>query len=94
MLLDNFTSAMLSHLIPHTTLTRSWPLGVFVGFKHHRKVCIFGAVLLYDETSDSFCWLFEAFLEAHRQKKAVTIITDQDASDGECTKRCYARSIS
>ncbi|KAL9275418.1 FAR1-RELATED SEQUENCE 5-like protein [Drosera capensis] len=41
------------------------PLGVFVGFNHHRQVVIFGAALLYDETAESFQWLFETFLEAH-----------------------------
>jgi hypothetical protein len=39
---------------------------------------IFGAALLYDETEYSFKWLFEAFLEAHKQKHSRTIYTDQD----------------
>ncbi|XP_073059672.1 protein FAR1-RELATED SEQUENCE 5-like [Primulina eburnea] len=47
-------------------------------FNHHRGAVIFGAVLLYDETATSFKWLFETFLEAHKQKKPLTIFTDQD----------------
>ena len=27
------------------------PLGVFTGFNHHRGLIVFGAVLLYDETT-------------------------------------------
>lgn len=33
---------------------------------------------MYDETAESFKWLFETFLEAHKQKKPQTIFTDQD----------------
>ncbi|XP_043717844.1 protein FAR1-RELATED SEQUENCE 5-like [Telopea speciosissima] len=56
------------------------PFGIFVGFNHHRGAIIFGAALLYDETVESFKWLFEAFAEAHGQKKPITIFTDQDAA--------------
>ncbi|XP_058726869.1 protein FAR1-RELATED SEQUENCE 5-like [Vicia villosa] len=54
------------------------PLAVFSGFNHHRKVVIFGAALLYDETIESYKWLFETFLEAHKQKMPQTVFTDQD----------------
>ncbi|XP_058760096.1 protein FAR1-RELATED SEQUENCE 5-like [Vicia villosa] len=54
------------------------PLAVFLGFNHHRKAVIFGAALLYDETAESYKWLFETFLEAHKQKKPQTVFTDQD----------------
>ncbi|XP_073130776.1 protein FAR1-RELATED SEQUENCE 5-like [Henckelia pumila] len=47
-------------------------------FNHHRGSVIFGAALLYDETASSFEWLFKTFLEAHKQKKPLTIFTDQD----------------
>ncbi|KAK4608137.1 hypothetical protein RGQ29_001804 [Quercus rubra] len=54
------------------------PLAMFVGFNHHRESTIFGAALLYDETIDTFQWLFEAFFEAMSGKKPNTIFTDQD----------------
>ncbi|KAL5158812.1 Protein FAR1-RELATED SEQUENCE 5 [Glycine soja] len=54
------------------------PLGVFAGFNHHREIVIFGEALLYDETTDSFIWLFETFLATHKQKKPSRIFTDQD----------------
>ncbi|XP_058196881.1 protein FAR-RED IMPAIRED RESPONSE 1-like [Rhododendron vialii] len=41
---------------------------------------IFGAALLYDETADSFEWLFKTFLHAMSGKKPTTIFTDQDAA--------------
>ena len=30
------------------------PLGVFTGFNHHKGLMVFEAVLLYDETAESF----------------------------------------
>ena len=56
----------------------SRPFGVFVGFNHFRETVIFGAALMYDETFESFKWLFEAFLKAHSGQKPKTIYTDQD----------------
>jgi zinc finger SWIM domain-containing protein 3 len=46
------------------------PLGVFVGLNNHRQTVIFGATLLYDETTPSFQWLFETFFKAMSEKKA------------------------
>ncbi|KAM3760557.1 hypothetical protein ACB098_01G202800 [Castanea mollissima] len=40
------------------------PLGVFLGLNHHRETIVFGGALLYDETIESFVWLFETFLKA------------------------------
>ncbi|KAK8937246.1 Protein FAR1-RELATED SEQUENCE 5 [Platanthera zijinensis] len=56
------------------------PFRVFAGFNQFRGIIIFGAALLYDETIDSFLWLFETFLEAHNLKKPKTMFTDQDAA--------------
>jgi zinc finger SWIM domain-containing protein 3 len=56
------------------------PLVVFTGFNHHRGVVIFGAALLYDETVESYKWLFESFLGAHEGKKPRSIFTNQDAA--------------
>ncbi|GAA0140732.1 hypothetical protein LIER_02029 [Lithospermum erythrorhizon] len=37
------------------------PLAAFIGFNHHRQICIFGAALLFNETADTFRWLFQTF---------------------------------
>ncbi|PAN28737.2 hypothetical protein PAHAL_5G172900 [Panicum hallii] len=44
---------------------------------------VFGAVLLYDETFESFKWLFETFLKAHNGKQPKIIYTDQDFAMGK-----------
>ncbi|XP_038678980.1 protein FAR1-RELATED SEQUENCE 5-like [Tripterygium wilfordii] len=56
------------------------PLGAFVGFNHHKQMVIFDGALMYDETSNSFAWLFETFLKAHGGKRPQTVFTDQDAA--------------
>ncbi|XP_058095713.1 protein FAR1-RELATED SEQUENCE 5-like [Magnolia sinica] len=54
------------------------PFAPFLGVNHHRQTIIFGAALLYDETMDSFRWLFKTFCDAMSGKKPQTILTDQD----------------
>jgi zinc finger SWIM domain-containing protein 3 len=68
------------------------PFGVFVGFNHFRETVIFGASLLYDETFDSFKWLFEAFLSVHNEKQPRTIFTDQDSAMGKAIDRVFSES--
>ncbi|XP_042465581.1 protein FAR1-RELATED SEQUENCE 5-like [Zingiber officinale] len=55
------------------------PIALFVGVNHHKQSIIFGAALLYDETSLTFEWLFDTFTKAMCEKKPITIRTDQDA---------------
>ncbi|WVZ83756.1 hypothetical protein U9M48_030861 [Paspalum notatum var. saurae] len=68
------------------TNKESRPFGVFVGFNHFRKTIVFGAVLMYDETFESFKWLFETFLKAHNGKQPKTIYTDQDSAMEKAVK--------
>ncbi|XP_028070707.1 protein FAR1-RELATED SEQUENCE 5-like [Camellia sinensis] len=56
------------------------PFGSFVGFNHHRETVLFGAALMYDETAESFTWLFQIFLEAMSNKALKTIVIDQDVA--------------
>ncbi|XP_056691911.1 protein FAR1-RELATED SEQUENCE 5-like [Spinacia oleracea] len=58
-------------------------LGVFVDFNHFRETTVFGAALLYDETAESFKWLFETFLATHGNKHPKTMFTDQDIAMGK-----------
>lgn len=53
------------------------PFAPFLGVNHHKQTVIFGAALLYDESVESFKWLFETFRIAMRGKQPKTIITDQ-----------------
>ena len=53
---------------------------MFVGVNHHKQTIIFGVALLYDETSETFMWLFDSFQKAMFGKKSQTILIDQDAA--------------
>ena len=68
------------------------PFGVFLGLNQFRETIIFGAALLFDETSDSFKWLFETFLAAHNGRQPRTIYTDQDAAMGKAIKEVFTES--
>lgn len=50
----------------------------FVGVDHHWKNVLFGCAFLLDESTDSFSWLFETFLESMGSKQPKTIFTDED----------------
>ena len=39
------------------------PFAPIIGLNHHQETIIFGFVLSYDETVESFEWLFEIFLK-------------------------------
>ena len=74
------------------TNKESRPFGVFVGFHHFRETVVFGAALLYDETFESFKWLFETFLKAHSGKQPRTFYTDQDAAMGKTVAEVFAEA--
>ncbi|KAF7839313.1 protein FAR1-RELATED SEQUENCE 5-like isoform X2 [Senna tora] len=71
---------MVSFDTTYRTNKKSQPFAPFLGFNHHRQTVIFGATLLYDDTSESFEWLFKTFLKAMCEKKPKTIFTDQDTA--------------
>lgn len=50
------------------------PFALFVGVNHHRQTILFGAELMYDETTEAFQWVFKAFLEAMSEKEPKTIL--------------------
>ncbi|KAM3270589.1 hypothetical protein P3S67_028791 [Capsicum chacoense] len=54
------------------------PLALFVGLNNHREIVIFGVALLYEESTESFEWLFSAFFKIMSVDKPQTIFTDQD----------------
>lgn len=52
------------------------PFAPLLGVNHHKQTVIFGATLLYDESVESFKWLFETFKIAMRGKQPKTIVSD------------------
>ena len=57
------------------------PFAPFIEVNHHKQTfCSIHADLLYDETIESFKWLFKTFLSAMSGKQPKTILTDQSAA--------------
>jgi zinc finger SWIM domain-containing protein 3 len=74
---------MPSHLTPHFKPTSSKCLfAPILGTNHYKQTIIFGAALIFNETIESFVWLFETFLTTMSMsgKHPSTIFTDQDAA--------------
>ncbi|XP_020586290.1 protein FAR1-RELATED SEQUENCE 5-like [Phalaenopsis equestris] len=63
--------------MPYKTNVYDKPLALFIGVNHHKQAVIFGSAFLYDETTESFKWLFETFQTAMAGKQPKTIFTDQ-----------------
>lgn len=68
------------------------PFAPFVGTNHHKKTIVFGAALLYDESSESFLWLFQTFLMAMSGKQPTTIFTDQSAEMSKSIRLVFPNS--
>lgn len=56
------------------------PLLLFTGVNHHNQLIIFGSALIYDDSAQSFRWLFETFKSAMSGKQPKTVLTDQSAA--------------
>ncbi|XP_048527739.1 protein FAR1-RELATED SEQUENCE 5-like [Triticum urartu] len=69
------------------------PFSPFVGVNHHKQTVVFGAALLYDETSETFEWLFETFKRAMSGKEPKTILTDQCAAIISAINKVFTNSI-
>ncbi|XP_038711714.1 protein FAR1-RELATED SEQUENCE 5-like [Tripterygium wilfordii] len=61
----------------------------FVGVNHHWKNVFFGCAFLLDETTSSFIWLFESFLESMGNKAPKTIFTDQDQAMSNAIEKVF-----
>ncbi|RWR82329.1 protein FAR1-RELATED SEQUENCE 5-like protein [Cinnamomum micranthum f. kanehirae] len=53
------------------------PFAPFIGVNHQKQAIIFGVAFLYDETVESYKWLFKTFCDAMSGRKPKTIFTDQ-----------------
>ncbi|XP_062115212.1 protein FAR1-RELATED SEQUENCE 5-like [Humulus lupulus] len=52
------------------------PLVILLGSNNHDKTCVFGAALLDNETSTTYDWVLERFLECMGGKMPSVVLTD------------------
>ncbi|XP_058741440.1 protein FAR-RED ELONGATED HYPOCOTYL 3-like [Vicia villosa] len=57
------------------------------GCKHHSQTVVFGATLVSNETTDTYKWLLECFLECMNDKYPEVVVTDVDKAIREAIKQ-------
>ncbi|XP_020231066.1 protein FAR1-RELATED SEQUENCE 5 [Cajanus cajan] len=65
------------------------PLVIFSGKNHHGQTVIFGASLISDETTDTYKWVLEAFLEAMSLQQPKGVVTDGDGAMREAIRQVF-----
>ncbi|KAF3674233.1 hypothetical protein FXO37_06490 [Capsicum annuum] len=69
---------VVSFYTPYRTNKEYRPLALFVGLNNHSEMIIFGAAVLYEESTESFDCFFNAFFRIMSIDKPQTFMTDQD----------------
>ncbi|KAE8685821.1 hypothetical protein F3Y22_tig00111092pilonHSYRG00106 [Hibiscus syriacus] len=54
------------------------PIMPIVGVNHHHNTIVFATAIIADETSQSFKWVLQNFLEAMMNKLPISVVTDGD----------------
>jgi hypothetical protein len=65
------------------------PLVVFSGVNHHNQSIVFCGAIVYDETEETYVWLFEQFLAAMGGKSPTSVITDGDLAMRNAIRRVF-----
>ncbi|XP_074292991.1 protein FAR1-RELATED SEQUENCE 5-like [Silene latifolia] len=61
----------------------------FTGINHHKKNVVFGCAFLFDETIETFVWLFKNFLQAMGNRHPTTIFNDQSQAMANAIKEVF-----
>ncbi|KAE8688994.1 hypothetical protein F3Y22_tig00110945pilonHSYRG00100 [Hibiscus syriacus] len=56
------------------------PIMPIVGVNHHHNTIVFSTAIIADETSQSFEWVLQNFLEAMMNKSPISVVTDGDSA--------------
>ncbi|XP_058746642.1 protein FAR1-RELATED SEQUENCE 5-like [Vicia villosa] len=67
----------------------NYPLVIFSGCNHHSQTVIFGVALVSDETTETYKWLLECFLECMENKYPEAVVTDGDGAMRESIKQVF-----
>ncbi|KAL3500607.1 hypothetical protein ACH5RR_039700 [Cinchona calisaya] len=68
------------------------PFIIVTGVNNHDQTIVFGCALLRDETTETYVWLLETFLEAMNHKPPVSVITDGDKAIDEAIVKTFPTS--
>jgi hypothetical protein len=65
----------------------------FVSITGHANTCLFACAFMQDQTTSTFTWVFEQFLESVGGKHPKTIITDQDKAMRAAIDQVFPNTI-
>ncbi|PIN03463.1 hypothetical protein CDL12_24006 [Handroanthus impetiginosus] len=63
----------------YRSITYGMILGMWFGIDNHGRPIFFGCTLLQDETSKSFLWALQVFVQFMRGRRPQTVVTDMDS---------------
>ncbi|KAE8704250.1 hypothetical protein F3Y22_tig00110458pilonHSYRG00320 [Hibiscus syriacus] len=71
------------------------PIMPIVGVNHHHNTIVFATAIIADETSQSFEWVLQNYLEAMMNKSPISVVTDGDRAMQRAIKSVipYAKHI-
>lgn len=64
----------------------------FVGVNHHWKNMLFGCAFLLDESTHSYVWLFESFLESMGNTQPKTIFTNENEAMSKAIETVFTKT--
>ena len=66
---------------------------ILVGVNHHFRTNVFGVALLADETTSTFIWVLEQFLDCMERKHPKVIVTDGDNAMRSAISQVFPSSL-
>ena len=77
-----------------TYLTNTYQISFypFIGVNHHGQSTLLGCALLSDETTETFKWIFQSWLDANGGQPPNAIITDQDKAIEAAVRNVFSNA--
>ncbi|KAK7251006.1 hypothetical protein RIF29_33858 [Crotalaria pallida] len=66
------------------------PLVIFSGCNHHSQIVVFGCALVENESTETYKWVLDTFLDAMCHKHPKAIMTDGDHAMREAIKHVFS----
>ncbi|EEC83474.1 hypothetical protein OsI_28985 [Oryza sativa Indica Group] len=69
------------------------PFAPIVGINNHLQTILLGCALICDETTETFIWIFETWMQAMNGQKPGSVMTDRDKAMRAAIKKVFPGTI-